>query len=169
MTIILQKCFRTTYQTENKQLISSSNFYSSVCLQSSLPACLSPSLPHMCPSLHERQQCHHQHREADKAQQHGMPRAIPALRSRTGDSTPSTVSPLFPGIILPEKGECPQCWGQYLPPLQCFQSARGWGCSSREGNQLQLKMLRPPGAHVIEAWTMRDHHEVRAALTKDTC
>lgn len=46
--IILQKCFRIRYQTENKQLTGSSSFYLSVCLQCSLPACLSPSLPHMC-------------------------------------------------------------------------------------------------------------------------
>lgn len=64
--IILQKCFRITYQTENKQFTSSSNFYSSVCLQCSLPACLNPSVPHVrisCAIAHitgtERQTKHH--------------------------------------------------------------------------------------------------------------
>lgn len=119
--IILQNYFRKTYQTENKQLTSSSNFYSvfTVCLQCSLPARLSPSLPRICISPAQEAavpSIHHQHREADRARQHGMPRAPPAPRTRTGASTPSTVSLLFPGVILPEMGECPQCWGSPCLP-----------------------------------------------------
>ena len=47
-------------------------------------------------------------------------------------------------------------------------AAGSWGACSREGDHLQPKMVKPPGAHVSEAWGMRGHHEVRATETNGT-
>lgn len=106
--IILQKCFRITYQTENKQLACSSNFYSRVCLQCSLPACLSPSLPHMCIS---------------PAQEAAVPLyTSPARRGRQSTTAQDAKSHL-----------CPQNKDRILhsfhglPPLsKCHPPRRGW-------------------------------------------
>lgn len=101
---ILQKCFKVTHQAENKQSARLFNFHTSACLRSSLPACLSPSLPGAGPRR--------------QAQRDGVGCQEPYPRPEPGRESPFLPpSPLLsPVPILLEQGGGPQRWGKRLPP-----------------------------------------------------
>jgi len=156
--IILQKCLKILYQAENKQSAGLFHFHMSVCLQSSLPACLSLSLPHI---------------EVSPAREVAVP--LPALlgprRQMQFDSTGCEEPHLHPErggnltsfYLLPSSPQilssqgrvgCPQCWEAPCLPSDVSSlgedratAADSWGAHSREGDNLQPRMAKPPGAH----------------------
>lgn len=128
--IIFQKCFKITYQAENKQSASLFKFYASVCLQSLLPVCLSPSVPCMGVSPTREAAAPLPASPGLRRQtQHGsMGCPEPYLHSEQGWESPflpsSPHSPQLPS-------SCLQHSGLRLPPLRCLKPRRGRGHSSR--------------------------------------
>lgn len=143
-----------------------SKFSTSVCLQSLLPACLSPSLPCMCgspareaaaplPSLPGRRRQEHRdfpepflHLEQSK----GISLHPHYLLSTLPSSHPQSK------VAVPSSGAVPA--SPLMPPP--------WA-SSREGDLLQSQAVKLPWTHICGRHEMKGHGEMRGEQTIGTC
>lgn len=111
-TIILQKCFKITYEVENKQSASLFKIF-----HKRVPAVLAASMPEPLSALHVWFSCTKGSctialfARTEEAGAQRLPRAIPAPRAEQGHQSPSSL-PSFhsPQLPSPKQGGCPQFW-----------------------------------------------------------